>query len=295
MAKRVPDLGVGCVEVLELDYASALWRQLSEPAKVDTQMPTSGWTRQASEPVKVYMSSVLEAAIHHKTKAMHMTPRSDEDDPTTAPVTPDSAQDSPRSAVGSPTSVKRSDSHHSSDHADPLLPRWVGHHERRPEQLVLGTAGPGRAGPGRATSCPMVLRGLSDKYTESLLLQELHDGGFLKGRDFDILFLPSDHHGGPSLGYCMLNFLTVAVARSFTAAFHGRASRHFPTTFAVAPCTDWEAQAMRRHLQMKHGARPWAQEHMFGEDEETGFCHQCCGQVHRNFKFCTGCGAPQHQ
>merc|ERR1719409_1107386 len=85
------------------------------------------------------------------------------------------------------------------------------------------------------------MRNLPNKYTQSMLLEELSDAGFRAKDDFDFIYLPMDHTTAANLGYCFINFVETALANAFAAAFQapGKKMRRFNSnkTVVVMPAS----------------------------------------------------------
>lgn len=71
--------------------------------------------------------------------------------------------------------------------------------------------------------------------TEAMFLEEIQDAGFVKQRDFNFLYMPVHAKSKHSLGYCVVNFVDIAVWRSFMAAFTGRGLRNFDVVVTATP------------------------------------------------------------
>eukprot|EP00406_Dinophysis_acuminata_P082064 CAMPEP_0179257794 /NCGR_PEP_ID=MMETSP0797-20121207/24975_1 /TAXON_ID=47934 /ORGANISM="Dinophysis acuminata, Strain DAEP01" /LENGTH=257 /DNA_ID=CAMNT_0020965789 /DNA_START=32 /DNA_END=803 /DNA_ORIENTATION=+ len=85
----------------------------------------------------------------------------------------------------------------------------------------------------------VMMRNLPNKYTQQMLLEEIHDGGFRLQHDFDFFYLPMDHSNAANLGYCFINFVETALANAFAAAYQGKKMRRFNSnkTVVVMPAS----------------------------------------------------------
>jgi len=69
----------------------------------------------------------------------------------------------------------------------------------------------------------IMLRNIPNKYTRSMLIEQLHKSGF-KG-DIDYLYLPTDFANRCNVGYCFLNFRTPQARQRFMQTFDGVAAQ----------------------------------------------------------------------
>jgi len=64
----------------------------------------------------------------------------------------------------------------------------------------------------------VMLRNIPNKYTQQMLIEQLHRSGF-RG-DIDYLYLPIDFANRCNCGYCFVNFRTVVAREKFASVFH---------------------------------------------------------------------------
>lgn len=79
--------------------------------------------------------------------------------------------------------------------------------------------------PEWATTYTVMMRNLPNKYTQSMLLEEINSCGFLGCYDF--LYLPIDTESHANRGYSFINFIDPSVAWKFKLQFEGSQMRHF--------------------------------------------------------------------
>lgn len=83
---------------------------------------------------------------------------------------------------------------------------------------------PSAAWAGKTTA---MMRNLPNKYTQSMLLEELNSAGFLGC--FDFMYLPIDPETRANRGYAFINFSTPAYAWMFKLSFEGKKTSCFST------------------------------------------------------------------
>lgn len=163
-----------------------------------------------------------------------------------------------------------------------------------PQGESLITPGDARVGAEFLVEQYMVtVANLPKEYTLSMLVCELRDAGFLRSRDYDMLYL--NECSGEGLGVCFINFLDATAMLSFEASFqqkwmrHGTAERPVETKRSTA----WELAEVIMQMQQVEQADTW----VVGVDQQPphcgprqpSFCPQC-GSSCEGFKFCAQCG-----
>jgi len=80
-----------------------------------------------------------------------------------------------------------------------------------------GSKAPKKKEDDDATFTTVMLRNIPNKYTQQMLIDQLHRTGF-QG-EIDYLYLPIDFANRCNCGYCFINFRTVAARQRFAAVF----------------------------------------------------------------------------
>lgn len=88
--------------------------------------------------------------------------------------------------------------------------------------------------PPWANVTTVMMRNLPNKYSQTMILEELGDAGFNLQTDFDFFYLPMDHSNAANLGYCFINFVETARANAFASSFAGKRMRKFNSSKTVA-------------------------------------------------------------
>ncbi|CAK0791454.1 unnamed protein product, partial [Prorocentrum cordatum] len=162
---------------------------------------------------------------------------------------------------------------------------------------------------------------LPRSYTEEVLLEELWDGGFRRGADFDALRMVED---GARLG-CVIAFRTAFARNAFVAAFHGRKLRGASgraedvVTVTAAPAAgparppgppsrQWSTVPLAMQLKavralpcaLASAVPPGTQGHaapaaspgkaFWHAGQDTMFCPSCGDRQAMSSKFCGACG-----
>lgn len=78
----------------------------------------------------------------------------------------------------------------------------------------------------------LMMRNLPNRYTQQMVLEEIHEAGF-EGQ-YDFFYLPIDSVRGSNRGFAFINFTEVAFAAEFKMAFEGRQMRKFNSTKRIA-------------------------------------------------------------
>lgn len=118
------------------------------------------------------------------------------------------------------------------------------HHSQsvpRPERLAA------QAEPAAASRpvTTMMLRNIPNKYTQSSLLQEIDDLGFINTYDF--FYLPMDMHNRSNVGYAFINFVTAQHAERFRRAFSDHRFQRFQSRKISSVCSA-HVQGLRENL-----------------------------------------------
>jgi len=187
--------------------------------------PQQVFDRQFSEPVKVVLTSCrMWARREQGTRAKQACRFDVLDDADTATASTNGSESSDHSwALGgsrSPTHSPRRCM--AAARAEAMEPRWVRTDMAKEMPMSMGASL--REGP---TS--VIVSELPPGYSEVLFVEEMRDGGFVRGRDYSEARLV--RVSGASL--CILKFVDVGVARAFSAAFEGRPMRHASGSFHV--------------------------------------------------------------
>lgn len=124
---------------------------------------------------------------------------------------------------------------------DELALEWV---QARLEEIPTGPEGSDLLW-GDASAVPpewsavttVMMRNLPNKYTQRMLLMEVHNCGFFG--TFDFLYLPIDAETAANRGYAFLNFLDPGSAWMFRCMFEGRKMSRFNSkkVISVVPAT----------------------------------------------------------
>eukprot|EP00440_Ansanella_granifera_P035748 gb/GFBE01038777.1/.p1 GENE.gb/GFBE01038777.1/~~gb/GFBE01038777.1/.p1 ORF type:complete len:503 (+),score=107.26 gb/GFBE01038777.1/:1-1509(+) len=85
--------------------------------------------------------------------------------------------------------------------------------------------------PGWEEVYTVMMRNLPNKYTQKLLVEEIHLAGFKDTYDF--LYLPMDHQTGANRGYAFINFITPLMAQKFKQRYEGVSMKSFNSTKIV--------------------------------------------------------------
>mmetsp|Transcript_65362 Transcript_65362/g.156271 ORF Transcript_65362/g.156271 Transcript_65362/m.156271 type:complete len:426 (-) Transcript_65362:34-1311(-) len=80
----------------------------------------------------------------------------------------------------------------------------------------------------------MMLRNIPNKYTQSSLIQEINEAGFLGTYNF--FYLPMDVHNRSNVGYAFINFLTPADAEHFQERFSNHRFSRFSSRKIGSVC-----------------------------------------------------------
>lgn len=81
----------------------------------------------------------------------------------------------------------------------------------------------------------MMLRNIPNKYTQSTLLQEIDDMGFVGSYNF--FYLPMDVHNRSNVGYAFINFTSPVPAERFLAIFKEHRFRKYQSRKISSVCT----------------------------------------------------------
>lgn len=137
-------------------------------------------------------------------------------------------------------------------------------------------------------STAVAMRNLPRACQREALIEEMKHAAFCEGRDFNLVVMPIDPCSGMSMGYCLVNFVTVGARNAFASAFHGRWLECTGTEAEIELVTVQDLQTAYCQLLAESPAPP-AFRPMPGQPR---FCSQC-GHHHglRAGFFCTNCGS----
>lgn len=102
----------------------------------------------------------------------------------------------------------------------------------------------------------LMLCNLPEQYTQTMLLEEINNEGFMGSYDF--LHLPFDRETGTNCGYALVNFVDVGHAHVFAKVFEGRKMSRFDsdkTVSVIAVRQGSEAQSVHSSARGSQGTR----------------------------------------
>lgn len=187
-----------------------------------------------AEPVKVVLSNFF----YDKGDRLFAVPRDRDDEDTRAGSSGKRSDSSKHSSLRADSPAWGQHMAHTDDGDNFQQPKWVGVHGTGGEAVPCHAAQPFSAG---CTS--MVLYNLPSNYDESVVLQELRDAGFAKGRDVRgvRVFAVGEKK------VCVVELVDGSVARSFLASFGDRPMRFAVGQFGVvALSSTGDLDAVRR-------------------------------------------------